>query len=147
MVDEKLAPSGRDGAEGAVYRYARGASACRAIRESAARRRMETERGRAKSGKEERKRGAGRRTEGKIRDTSDHRHRDGSPRSFSARKRGRKIRDVERERERERENHRELHTPREHEERRKRRASARTSRYASGDFRVRGRERERTARD
>ncbi|KYN17003.1 hypothetical protein ALC57_10700 [Trachymyrmex cornetzi] len=81
MVDEKLAPSGRDGAKGAgdgseidahaerdihghtivrmwvpvVYRYARGASACRAIRESAARR-----------------------TEGKIRDTSDHRHRDGS---------------------------------------------------------------------
>lgn len=103
MVEEKLAPSGRDGTKGTgdgseidahaerdihrhtivcmwvpvVYRYAREASACRAIRESAAWRGMETERGRAKSGKEERKRGAERRTEGKIRDTSDHRHRDG----------------------------------------------------------------------
>lgn len=105
MVDEKLAPSGRDGAEGGgrggrerdrrarrarytrthvriicgcpvvVYRYARGASACRAIRESA--------RGEGWRPNEEERRvgkrkgnGVGRRTEGKIRDTSDYRHGD-----------------------------------------------------------------------
>lgn len=69
--------------------------------------------------------GVGGRTEGKIRDTSDHRHGDGRLLLLALSTAGERERESE-TRCRERENHESsVHTPREHAERRKSRASER----------------------
>lgn len=94
--------------------------------------------------------GVGGRTEGKIRDTSDHRHGDGRLLLLALSTAGERERESE-TRCRERENHESsVHTPREHAERRKSRARERARVRARVDMRpslifvcVRERERER----
>jgi len=146
MVDEKLAPSGRDEErardESEIERMCVCASdgvwvPCVSVRERRARvgrseraRTEEREKERTRKSKEWERKGSERtRERRKIRDTSDHRHGDGQL-LFALSRLNEREKERERERERERQDERELvHTTRG--ERRKRRASERVCRHVS----------------